>query len=49
MAKKRIYPNVISVRLTETETEKLETVIQMFKTNKSEFVRDWINRLLQTI
>lgn len=49
MAKKRIYPKVISVRLTETETEKLETVIKQLKTNKSEFVRDWINKLLQTI
>lgn len=49
MAKKRIYQNVISVRLTDTEKSKLETVIQTFKTNKSEFVRDWINRLLETI
>lgn len=49
MAKKRIYPNVISVRLTENEKQKLETVIKQLKTNKSEFVRDWINELLQTI
>jgi metal-responsive CopG/Arc/MetJ family transcriptional regulator len=49
MAKKRIYQNVVSVRLTDTETSKLETVIQKFKTNKSEFLRDWINRFLETI
>lgn len=49
MAKKRFYPCVISVRLTDSEKEKLETVIQQSQTNKSKFLRDRINSLVETI
>jgi Arc/MetJ-type ribon-helix-helix transcriptional regulator len=49
MAKKRIYTDIVSVRLTENEKVKLETLIQKMKKNKSEFVRDHINQLLETI
>jgi hypothetical protein len=49
MAKKRIYPNVISVRLTETEKGKLDLIIQQLQTNKSKFLRDRINILVETI
>lgn len=49
MAKKRIYPCVISVRLTDSEKEKLEAVIQQSQSNKSKFLRDRINNLVETI
>ncbi len=48
MAKKKIYTDIVSVRLTENEMVKLETLIQKMKTNKSEFVRDHINQILTT-
>lgn len=46
MAKKRIYPCVISVRLTDSEKEKLEAVIQQTQTNKSEFLRIEIQKVI---
>jgi predicted DNA-binding protein len=49
MAKKRIYPNVISARLTEPEKEKLEAVIQQLQSNKSEFLRDVINSFINNL
>lgn len=48
MARKRIYPNVISFRLTENDKAKLETIIQHLQTNKSEFLRDKINRFIES-
>lgn len=47
--KKTEFQNVVSFRITENEKKDLEKIIQLFKTTKSEFLRDWVNRLLTTI
>jgi hypothetical protein len=47
--KKREFQNVVSFRVSENEKHDLERVIQLFKTTKSEFLRDWINRLLTIV
>jgi hypothetical protein len=46
---KRDLKTVVSFRMTANEKQDLEKIIQLFKTTKSEFIRDWINRLLLTI
>jgi predicted DNA-binding protein len=47
--KKSEFKNVVSFRLSPEEKESLERVTQLLKTTKSEFLRDWINRLLTIV
>ena len=47
--KKAEFQNVVSFRITEDEKEDLERITQLFKTTKSEFLRDWVNRLLTIV
>lgn len=48
-AKKIELIEVISCRLTENEKQDLEKIILNFKTTKSEFLRDWINKLITSL
>jgi hypothetical protein len=47
--KKSEFNNVVSFRLSPEEKENLERITQLFKTTKSEFLRDWTNRLLTIV
>lgn len=48
MEKKELQ-SIISFRITQQEKMELEKITEIFKTNKSEFIRDWLKRLLSTI
>ena len=47
--KKAEFQNVVSFRIKENEKKDLERIIQLFKTTKSEFLRDWVNKLLTIV
>lgn len=47
--KKSEFNNVVSFRLSPEEKENLERMTQLFKTTKSEFIRNWVTKLLTTI
>jgi hypothetical protein len=47
--KKSEFQSVVSFRVSENEKQDLEKIIQLFNTTKSEFIRDWVQRLLTTI
>ncbi len=42
------FDSVVSFRIGTNEKQELERLIQVFKTTKSEFLRDWMNRVLIT-
>jgi len=47
--KKSEFKEIVSFRLSPDEKETLEKITVTFKTTKSEFLRDWVNRLLKII
>jgi hypothetical protein len=47
--KKSEFKEIVSFRLSPDEKEMLEKITVTFKTTKSEFLRDWVNRLLKII
>ncbi len=47
--KKSEFQNVVSFRVSENEKKDLERITQLFKTTKSEFLRDWVNKLLTIV
>jgi hypothetical protein len=49
MSKTKSVQNVVSFRLSPEEKENLESVTQLFKTTKSEFIRDWVTKLLTIV
>ncbi len=46
MAKKKIYTDIVSVRLTENEKHELEQIIEAEGSNKSDFLRIKIQQIL---
>ena len=42
------YPEVISVRLTEVEKKQLDHIIEDLETNRSQFIRKKIKRIIQS-
>jgi hypothetical protein len=47
--KKREFGSTVSFRIRDSEKEDLEKMIHTFQITKSEFMRDWMNRLLRTV